>query len=207
MLEPDAMKIFSDAGLPAPRLVYAKSSKEARDFAAKQGYPVVAKVVSPTIVHKSDVGGVVVNIRNNEELDGAFNRISKLDSFEGMIVEESLSGVELIIGAYIDYQFGPVVLLGLGGTAVEIYKDTSLRLAPLKPNDVEEMIGKLKAGPLLKGYRGTEPVNMDQLTKLLVDFSELVMDLEEYIESIDLNPVMCTSKGCTIADARIILAK
>ena len=207
VLEPDAMRVFSSAGLPVPRFVSTRSNQEAKDFAGRIGYPVVAKIVSPVIIHKSDVGGVVVSVRNDDDLDAAFVRLSRLDGFEGVIVEESLAGTELIIGASVDYQFGPAVLLGLGGTAVEVYKDTSIRLAPLEPKDVKSMVSGLKAHQLLEGYRGAEPVNMEKLTELLVLFSNLVMEMEYLIESVDLNPVMCTSTRCTIADARIILSK
>jgi len=105
----------------------------------------------------------------------------------------------------VDYQFGPVILLGLGGTGVEIYRDTSLRMAPLKPRDVEAMVQGLKAHQLLEGYRGSEPINLPELNGLLVRFSRLVMTLEGLVESIDLNPVMCTPQRCLIADARIML--
>jgi acyl-CoA synthetase (NDP forming) len=114
-------------------------------------------------------------------------------------------GVELIVGAKIDYQFGPVILLGMGGTGVEIYKDAVLRMAPLQERDVSSMVKNLKAHPLLEGYRGSEPVDLNGLTHMMLAFSNLVMDLEEEIESMDLNPVMCSSKSCIIADARIML--
>jgi acyl-CoA synthetase (NDP forming) len=122
-----------------------------------------------------------------------------------MLVEEMLTGIEVIVGAKVDHQFGPVILFGMGGTAVEIYRDVSLRMAPLGQKDAESMIRCLKARPLLEGYRGREPVNLDELTRLLKTFSDVVMDLETEIESVDLNPVICSSKRCVVADARIIL--
>ncbi len=165
-------------------------------------------MVSPRVIHKSDVGGVIVNIGSDEELGAAFSRFSALDGLTACYVEEMLSGgIELIVGATIDYQFGPVILLGLGGTSVEIYKDTALRLAPLSPKDVLSMVAQLKAHPLLEGYRGAEPVDMGELTRVSVLFSNLVMEMEGQIESIDLNPVLCKGSRCTIADARIMLAK
>jgi acyl-CoA synthetase (NDP forming) len=123
-----------------------------------------------------------------------------------MLVEEILTGMELIIGAKIDFQFGPIVILGIGGTAVEIYQDTSIRMAPLTPKDVLSMIKNLKAHRLIEGYRGSEPVNLNKLTEIVVTFSDLLMELEDVVESIDLNPVMCSSKKCIVADARIMLA-
>jgi len=118
-----------------------------------------------------------------------------------------VSGTELIVGAKIDYQFGPVILLGMGGTGVEIYRDVTLRMAPLSPKDAESMIRCLKAHQLLEGYRGAKPVDLKGLERLLLVFSGLVMDLEEFIESIDLNPVMCSPAKCVIADARIMLKR
>lgn len=207
VLEPDAKRLFSLEGLPVPRFALAHTAEEALDEAAKIGFPVVAKVVSPEVLHKSDVGGVMANIKTGEELRGAFQRFSGLKGFEGMLVEERVSGIELIVGGSVDFQFGPVILLGLGGTAVEVYKDTSIRLAPLRPGDVQAMVAQLTAHPLLEGYRGADPIDMGSLTRLLVRFSEVVMDLEDLIESIDLNPVMCKGERCIIADARIMLAK
>ena len=206
VLEPDAKAMLKERGLPVPRFARAATRDEARARAHKIGYPVVAKVVSPLIVHKSDVGGVVVGIRTDDQLDAAFSRLAGLDGFEGVLVEEMLpGGVELIVGATIDLQFGPVILLGLGGTSVEIYKDTALRLAPLAPKDVLSMVAELKAHPLLEGYRGAEPIDMAELTRVLVLFSRFVIELEGWIESIDLNPVVCKGCLCTIADARIML--
>ncbi len=162
-------------------------------------------MVSPRIVHKSDSDGVAVGIDTDGELTETFTRLSRIEGFAGVLVEEMISGLELIVGAKIDYQFGPVILLGIGGTGVEIYRDITMRMAPLRERDVESMVKGLKARPLLEGYRGSEPINLSELTRLLITFSELVMDLEESIESIDLNPVICSSTTCVVADARIML--
>ena len=207
VLEPEAKRLLSLSGIDVPKFLWAKSSEEAAQFAKKNGYPVVAKLVSPKALHKSDVHGVVVGIDSDKNLEETFHRFSSFEGFAGMLVEEMVSGTELIVGAKVDYQFGPVILLGMGGTAVEIYKDTTLRMAPLKEVDVESMLKGLKAHELLKGYRGSQPVNLKELTRTLMVFSSLVMDLEGYIESIDLNPVMCSSTRCVVADARIILEK
>jgi len=118
-----------------------------------------------------------------------------------------VQGIELIIGAKNDFQFGPMILLGMGGVGVEIYKDVSLRMAPLQPSDAGHMINELTAKKLLTGYRGSEPINLNALKKTLTGFSRLMMDLQDVVESVDLNPVMCTSKFCTIVDARIMLKK
>jgi succinyl-CoA synthetase beta subunit len=205
VLEPEAKRLFSFLGLDVPRFVWAKKVEEAIQFAEEIGYPVVGKVVSPKLVHKSDKNGVEIGIDNDERLKEAFRRFSQIDGFAGMLVEEMISGIELIVGAKVDDQFGPVVLLGMGGTGVEIYKDVTLRMAPLALKDIESMIRCLKAHSLLEGYRGSKPVNLEELYRLLKTFSDLVMDLESLIESIDLNPVICSPSRCVVADARIML--
>ncbi len=205
VLEPDAKRLLKLTGIHVPRFFWATTPDHAVSFARKHGYPVVAKVVSPEVIHKSDVNGVALGINDDRSLTETFRRFSSISGFCGMLVEESLSGFELIVGAKVDYQFGPVVLLGIGGTGVEIYRDTVLRMAPLRPDDAVSMIKGLKAHQLLEGYRGADPINLQRLSHLLTAFSELVMQIEPYIESIDLNPVMCSAGQCVVADARIIL--
>lgn len=205
VLEPDAKRLFALAGFEVPRFTFARTAEEAIHFAEEIGYPVVGKVVSPRIIHKSDVGGVAVGIADAEGLAETFGRFQRLDGFLGMIVEETVSGIELILGAKIDFQFGPMILLGIGGTGVEIYKDVSLRMAPLTDKDASAMIGGLKAHRLLTGFRGGGSVDLKRLAETLMAFSSLVMELEEGIESIDINPLLCSSQRCVVADARIML--
>jgi acetate---CoA ligase (ADP-forming) subunit beta len=206
VLEPRAKELLAAAGLAVPRFTWAHDMEEATQFARVIGYPVVAKVVSPDIIHKSEAGGVSIGIKGDDELRAAYERFRALKGFAGMLVEEMVDGVELIVGAKVDYQFGPVILVGIGGTSVEIYKDTRIRIAPLAPTDVDAMVHGLRAHQLLEGYRGTAPINMQALTAMLMAFSGLVMDCEALIESIDLNPVACASDRCIVADARIMLA-
>ena len=197
--------MLNAAGIQVPQFHWAQTLEDAKEKAADIGYPTVAKVVSPQVIHKSDVGGVIVGISNEQELTAAYQHFSRMEAFSGMLIEETVSGFELIIGAKNDFQFGPVILLGIGGTGVEIYEDTTLRMAPLKPNDVVSMINSLKGQPLLKGFRGSTPLNIAELTQLMLAFSELVMSIADHIESIDLNPVMCNAEQCIVADARIML--
>jgi len=205
VLEPEAKRLLSLAGLPVPRYCWAKTASEAGHFAGEIGFPVVAKVVSAEIVHKSDQGGVVVGIANSGQLADVFDRFSRFPGFAGVLVEEMLTGLELIIGAKIDWQFGPVILLGMGGTRAEIYRDVTLRMAPLNEACIGTMIKSLRAHQLLEGYRGEAPINLAALSRLMMLFSQLAMDMEERIESIDLNPVLCSCERCVIADARIML--
>jgi len=205
VLEPQAKQLLSFAGLDVPRFFVARGVDEAIRFAKEIGYPIVGKVVSPKVIHKSDIKGVEVGIDSEKKMRDAFQRFSKIEGFEGVLVEEMLSGLELIIGAKNDYQFGPVVLFGIGGVWVEIYRDIILRMAPLDQRNIDSMMRCIKARPLLEGYRGSNPVNFKELNKLLLTFSDLVMDLESDIESIDLNPVFCSSNKCIVADVRILL--
>ena len=207
VMEPDAKDILQLAGIDVPVYRWAKTKEQALEFAANQGYPLAMKVVSPQILHKSDVGGVIVGIDNNESLLAGFEKMSRLEGFLGVLIEEMLVGIELIVGAKVDFQFGPVVMLGLGGVSVEIYQDTVIRMAPVDSADVESMVKKLKAHRLLEGFRGTKSINMAALTSLMVIFSRLVVDLADHIESIDLNPVFCNEERCVAADARILPAQ
>jgi acyl-CoA synthetase (NDP forming) len=205
VLEPDAQKIFSLYGFKTPKYAVATKAAQAVSMARQIGYPVVAKIVSPDVVHKSDVQGVVVGIKDDETLVRTLARLSKIDGFVGMLIAEMVKGLELIIGAKNDFQFGPMILLGMGGVGVEIYKDVSLRMAPLKTRDADHMIQELTARKLLTGYRGSEPINLNALKKTIVTFSHLMMDMQDVVESVDLNPVMCTAKSCIVVDARIML--
>jgi len=205
VLEPDTKDILKAAGLSVPTYVHTNRVEDAVEAAESIGYPVVGKVVSPGIIHKSDSGGVIVGIDSRKKVTSAFRRFSKLDGFSGMLVEATVSGVELIVGAKMDYQFGPILLLGIGGIGVEIYHDTSLRMAPITREDVVSMIDGLTAHEIIEGYRGSSPVSLEKLSETLLAFSDLVMDLDDRFESIDLNPVICSSDACVVADARIIL--
>jgi len=207
VLEPDAKRIFDLAGIPVPNFHLATTIEDAVQAAGKIGYPVVAKAVSPAVIHKTDVDGVAVGVKTDDEIQAVFDRFKRFEQFKGMLVEEMVAGVELIVGAKIDYQFGPVVLLGIGGIGVELYGDTAVRMAPVIEQDVHSMVHQLKGRQVLKGFRGSKPVDMKSLGDLVVRFSELIMDLETRITSIDLNPVMCTSEGCIVADARIMLVE
>ncbi len=207
IMEPQTKQLLSSRGIEVPRFFSTTRIEDALRFVEEIGYPVVAKVVSPKVVHKSDKNGVEVGINNNGKLIEAFHRFSKIEGFAGMLIEEMVSGLELIVGAKNDYQFGPVILFGMGGIWVEVYRDVILKMAPLAQRDIESMIRCLKARPLLEGYRGGSPINLGELEKLLKIFSDLVMDMEDFAESIDLNPVICSSAKCVVADARIMLKK
>lgn len=207
LMEPQAKHVFRLSGLDVTKFFWTENLQDATRFATEIGYPVVAKVVSPEVIHKSDVSGVVLGISDDKQLGEVFKEMSKISGFRGIIVEEPVRGTELIVGMKMDHQFGPVIMLGIGGTAVEIYKDVAIRMAPLREQDVESMLMSLKAHPLLEGYRGAESINVAALTKMLLTFSSLVMEFEGRVGSIDLNPVICNATRCVITDARIMLTE
>ncbi|HUL29587.1 MAG TPA: acetate--CoA ligase family protein [Thermodesulfobacteriota bacterium] len=205
VLEPQAKRFLSLAGLEVPQFFLAPKVDEALRFAKEIGYPVVGKVVSPKVIHKSEKNGVEVGIDCERKLTEAFDRFSKIEGFVGMLIEEMVSGIELIVGAKNDLQFGPVILFGMGGVWVEIYRDVVLRMAPLGQKDIDSMMRCLKARALLEGFRGARPVNLQKLSRMLMTFSNLAMDLQNDMESIDLNPVICSAERCIVADARIMV--
>ncbi|HSH68973.1 MAG TPA: acetate--CoA ligase family protein [Deferrisomatales bacterium] len=205
VVEPLARQILAAYDLPVTRSAWARSADQALAEAVRIGYPLVVKVVSPAVVHKSDAGGVVVGIKDPTGLEAAFGRMAALPAFDGVLLDEMARGVELIVGAKQDPQFGAVVLVGIGGTGVEIYQDVAIRMAPLSRSQADAALASLKARALLEGHRGAPPVHREGLIDLLVGFSEMAHDLGTRVESIDCNPVFCSPERIAIADARIML--
>jgi acetate---CoA ligase (ADP-forming) subunit beta len=212
LLEPEAKTIIAEYGIPVTKFKVASNEKEAAKYADEIGYPVVLKIVSPDVIHKSDAGGVMVNLKNPGEVSSAYRKIvenvKKYNAkarIVGVLVQEMApQSTEVIVGAIKDPQFGQTVMFGLGGIFVEILKDVNFRIAPLTTDDAKEMITQLKAYPLLKGYRNTPPADIDALVSILCSTSRLIMDNPE-IKELDLNPVMAYQKGAKTVDARIIL--
>lgn len=212
LLEPEAKAICMEYGISVTKFNVAKSEKEAADFAEKIGFPVVLKIVSPEIIHKSDAGGVKVNLKTAEEVKAAYKTIlenvkkynAKANVVGVLVQEMAPQSTEVIIGAVKDPQFGQTVMFGVGGIFVEILKDVTFRVAPLTEQDAMDMITELKAYSLLTGYRNTPAADIKALVTLLLCVSKLVMDHPE-IKELDLNPVMAYEKGAKTVDARIIL--
>ena len=205
ILEPRAKELLAERGLGIPRAMVTDSLDTAQKFLAANAGPVVIKAVSADIVHKTEHQAVVTGIQDPDILAQHMERLLSLKGCSQVLVEEMVSGIEILVGAKNDTQFGPVVVLGPGGTGVELYNDTAIRMAPVNPADVYSMVDSLGAKPVFHGFRGRPGVNMEALVHLLVTFSGLIMDLEPFFESIDLNPVICTSDHCVVADARIML--
>jgi acetyl-CoA synthetase (ADP-forming) len=203
------MKLLEKYKLPFVKSKLCKSAELAQKNAKVIGFPVALKVVSPNIIHKSDIGGVRVNLQNEEEVKNAFEQIIKKTKslakrkLEGVLVQKMESGTEVIIGMKKDPQFGPVILFGLGGIFVEILKDTSLRIAPIDKKEAMEMIQEIKAYKILEGARGKKGVNIDEIANVIVKLSKLAE--EKKIKEIDFNPVIVNEKTAKIVDARIMV--
>ncbi len=212
LLEPEAKALIADYGIPVTRVKVAKTEEDAVQFAREIGLPVVLKIVSPDVLHKSDVGGVKVNLRTEEEVRRAYREIiesvkSKVPNARivGVLIQEfAPAGVEVIIGLIKDPQFGPTVMFGLGGVFVEVFRDVSFRVAPLTERDAEEMISEIRGRKLLEGYRGMEPVDKKALVDALVKVGQIGVENPE-IKEMDLNPVMAYPSGLKVVDARVIL--
>ena len=212
LTETEAKAVCMDYGIPVTRSELAENEEEALKLAEKIGFPVVLKIVSPDIIHKSDVGGVIVNLKNAKEVGNAYKQIlsnvKKHDAnakIVGMLVQEMApASTEVIVGSIKDPQFGPALMFGLGGVFVEVLKDVTFRIAPVNQEEAHEMIEEVKAYPLLKGYRGSPPADINAIVKIILATSKLVMEHEE-IKELDLNPIMVYEKGAKAVDARIIL--
>jgi len=212
LLEPEAKTICIEYEIPVTRFRVAKTRGEALTFAEEIGYPIVLKIVSPDVIHKFDVGGVILNLKSAKDVQDAFDKIltnvkkHKPDArIVGVLVQEMApSSTEVIVGATKDPQFGPALMFGLGGIFVEALKDVTFRIAPITELDAQEMITEVKAYPILRGYRGQPPADIDAIVQILLNTSRLVMDHPQ-IKELDLNPIMVYKKGAKTVDARIIL--
>ena len=212
LLEEEGQEILKAYGLPLPNSALAKDEKEAVKLAKKIGYPVVLKIASPQIIHKSDAGGVKVNLSSDSEVKNAFKTIiknakkydRKADIKGCLVVEMVKGGKEMIIGSKQEPGFGPVIMLGMGGIYVEVLKDVTFRLAPVTNKEADAMIDSIKTQKLLQGVRGEKPSDIAKLSECIQRLSQLVTDFEE-IKELDMNPVLVMEKGkgCKILDVRI----
>jgi acetyltransferase len=213
LTEYESKQLLAAFGIPTVRTELAKTSEEATRKAAEIGYPVVLKLHSETITHKTDVGGVKLNLRTAGEVAEAFADIQKsvtekvgAEHFLGVTVQPfaKLDGYEIILGSSIDPQLGPVLLFGTGGQLVEVYKDRALALPPLTATLARHQMEQTKIFTALKGVRGRKPVDLDALDALVVRFSELVVE-QRWIKEIDINPLLASPDGLIALDARVVL--
>jgi acyl-CoA synthetase (NDP forming) len=206
-------KLMKAYGIPVSKEELATSANDAAKIAKTIGFPVVAKVVSEQILHKSDVGGVVLNLKTAAEVKQAFNDImAKMKKIKGKPVIEGIliaqmvkADLELVIGGSLDAEMGPVVLFGTGGVDIELMKDVALAGAPLDADDAKELINRTKAGVKLKGYRGKPALHEPSVVKALVGLSNLMADAKGRIASIDVNPFLINPKTGVAVDALVVL--
>jgi acetyl coenzyme A synthetase (ADP forming)-like protein len=209
----DARQILTTMALPLPGGGFCRSVDEAERLASKLGFPVAVKLASRQIVHKTDIGGVRLNLQDETAVRQAFTEIQnrlaqdgQAEAMDGVLVQPMISGVELVIGVTQDPLFGPLIGFGLGGIHVEILKDVCFRITPITDRDAKEMIQSIKGYRLLEGYRGHPPADIEAIEDILLRVSRLVEEVPEIVE-LDLNPVMALppGRGCLIVDARIAL--
>lgn len=200
----DDFHLLEKHGFKLLPYLLATSENEAVRAGEKMGYPLVLKIVSPEITHKTDIGGVIVGIKNKEALIVGYNEIidnatgKKIDGI--LVQKKARKGIELIIGGKKDPQFGYTIVLGLGGIYVEVFRDITARICPITEEDIREMVLELKSNPILLGIRGKKAIHMESLEKLLLKVSKFMKDLD--ISEIDLNPVVFDENGCDIIDVR-----
>jgi acyl-CoA synthetase (NDP forming) len=214
LTEVESKQILQEAGIPVAVAESAATAKDAVAAAERSGYPVVMKILSPDIAHKSDVGGVKVGLESADEVEAAFAEIMAAVKerqpdarIEGVAVQKMAPvGTEVIVGMSKDPQFGPVMMFGLGGIFVEVLKDVAFRIVPLEPKDARQMVREIKGFPVLEGVRGQDPADVAALEKLILQVSEFVETHPE-IEELDLNPVFAYNDGVIAVDARIVVAQ
>jgi acyl-CoA synthetase (NDP forming) len=211
-LPDEALAMIKFFGIDVPDYALVKTAEEAVKVSERIGFPVVLKIASQDILHKSDIGGVVVNLKNVEEVERNYNKV--LDNMKRIVPDAKIGGVliqrqlpeatHLIVGGVYDEQFGPAVMFGLGGVFVELFKDVSFRIAPVTETEALEMVKEIKAYPVLSGYRGSKKLDIEQVTKTIVNISELITNIST-IKEVELNPLFAYEKSAKAVDARVIL--
>ena len=212
LTEVESKELLKKAGIPVVEAKLSRSKKEAISISKEMGFPVVLKISSPDVIHKSDSGGVKLGLSNATQVGKAYSEIISSvkqaypeAQIEGVSVQTMAPpGVEVIVGMSKDPQFGPVLMFGLGGILVEVLKDVSFRIVPVTERDAREMIREIKGYPILEGYRGQKPASIPALEKLIVKVSQFV-EKNPQIKELDLNPIFAYPDKAVAVDARIIL--
>lgn len=212
LLEYEAKQICVDYDIPTPPFDLVKDKREAVSVADRIGYPVVLKIASRQIIHKSDAGGVLLNLKNPSDVKAAYDSITEnVDKYdhqaeiEGILIQKmAYPSIEIIVGALKDDVFGQTLMLGMGGIYVEIYKDVTFAIAPIDRCDAQWMLNNLKGSAILQGYRQKSLSDIESVIKVLLNVSKLVIEHSE-IEQLDLNPLIVYERGVYAVDARIVL--
>jgi acyl-CoA synthetase (NDP forming) len=206
----EGFEILKAYGISVPPYGIAKTAEEALEIADSVGYPVAMKIVSPDVIHKTDVGCVKLDVRREDVISAFYELVKRGEDFlkadvEGVLVQKMMpKGKETIIGMKRDPQFGSLLMFGLGGIYVEVFRDVSFRIAPISKKDAFDMIKEVKAYRLLRGVRGEKPSDINSLVDVLLRISKLSMDFEEIVE-MDLNPVFVYESGCCVVDVKMVL--
>jgi acyl-CoA synthetase (NDP forming) len=212
LLEPEALALLREYGLPVPRYALVKTPEQALTAAGRIGYPVVLKVVSPAILHKSEIGGVRTGLEDEEALCGAWKEVSRAvdaagkdRSLEGFLVcEQAPAGLECIIGVVKDPQFGHAIMFGLGGIFVEVIRDVAFRVLPITRAEAAELVRETRSYKLLEGIRGQKPGDIEAVIDCLIK-TAAVVEANPAIGEIDINPIVVFQRGAMVLDARILL--
>lgn len=212
LYEHEAKELCSHYGMPITAIKIATTEDEAVKYSDEIGYPIVLKIVSPQVLHKSDSGGVLININNAEEVRAGYNQILTNVKkhvpeavITGILVQEMApSGTEVIVGSTKDPTFGNTIMFGLGGIFVEVLKDVSFRIVPIQKVDAAEMIKEIRAYKILEGVRGMPPADQEMLVKILMATSKMLEECPE-VNELDMNPILVYEKGARVVDARVIL--
>jgi acyl-CoA synthetase (NDP forming) len=212
LTELESKQILKEAGIDTTEIMLATTKEEAVSRSKELGFPVALKIVSHDVLHKTDVGGVKLSLKNEKDVGKAFDEIissikkhEPATNIQGVSVQHmARPGTEVIIGMSKDPQFGPVLMFGLGGILVEVLKDVSFRIVPLTRRDAGEMIREIKGYPVLEGYRGQEPANIAVLEDMLLKVSDFVENRPE-IKELDINPIFAYRDSALAVDARVIL--
>jgi len=212
LVEPEAKELLKLASFNVPRSKAVKDVSGAIEAAREIGFPVAMKLISPDILHKSDAGGVFLNVMDEKEVEEKWSMmiLSVADdhpaaSIEGFLIEEMVPpGAEVIVGAVMDPQFGPAVMFGIGGVTVELMKDVSFRLAPVTKEEAFEMMAEVKGFPVLTGYRGQTVKDLDAIAQALMKLGEIVGRVGG-IKELEINPLIVHERGAVVSDARCVL--
>ncbi len=197
-----AQRMVESYKIPICPTFKAVKEKDVMGIEKKIPYPWAMKAIGKQLIHKSDAGGVKLNLRNTHEAMMAVHKLKKIKGYDYVVVQPMRKGIELIVGGKMDSQFGPTVLVGMGGIYTEVFKDSSIRIAPLNENDAREMIRELKIAPILSGVRGQKGINEKKLVQLLLGVSKLMSGKKA--KELDLNPVIATPETVEAVDVRII---
>jgi len=212
LTEDEAYKLLSKYGIPVPKYSVASSVEEAIKIATRLGFPLVMKIVSPDIMHKTDIGGIKMNIVNPPQVRESYKNIicnvrkNKPEArINGVLLyKQAPKGVEVIVGMIKDPQFGPTVMFGLGGIFIEILKDVAFRVCPVDRTDIEEMLTEIEGIKMLQGYRGQPRCDVNAIIGIILEISRLAL-VYPVIKEIDLNPIIVYEKGAIVVDAKVFL--